>query len=820
MQFLKPKKYDPGAAQRLAEEAAAREATARETRAAEKARRRALKEELGLAPAKPGSGPDTTNSDTNSAGMGGGGGGGGGGTGRGGGTGDGGSDYSAPSASDTSDSDDGDAYGPGSSEEQGGDGDDDITALLGRMRLKGESMCPMRQYELLQRRYVRSVQELKHFGDREREHEQLMSELKIMGKRQRTIIMRTAEQNMDAKDKFIADVIERLRALSSPSKVVAEDADKADDAEKEETADLADLADLAKSLDTEFQNLSASMTRFSQQCHHHDASTSAFSSAGDHDIDIVRIELSKVKACSLSLETENDELRAALTDLGNKDPERLVVVRQQLEDAESRLKEVEQHLEEALLEKEAAEEDAGIARGAERAAKSRTEALSGHAKTTAVDSRGAGRKSASASVGPVVVRASTSSTSSERKLAKDVRHLKSKVKKLEASKLALMSILKDAQAELAKRSKDPSVTSSVKSSAASAAAAANTSSSEATPEQAEALKKKDKKIQKLKTQVKELTSILRDLEEARKTSKLTAVSEKSEDAERKRAEDAKTTRQKTVEAERSNAKVTALQTELDMLLAARAASSSEIAEIKALAEEEKKQLSESCEKLRGELEIAVKAAGERAENHSRLCDDLRRQLSKTKRDAATEERRLKASVRSLQQQTSSLGAKVVVFGKYVRDAETGMRAELRRMQSVVKAELQTIPTIVAQAQGEITEKLNKQLSAFEGLAEKYKREYRERKRLFNLVQELRGNIRVFCRVRPISSTEESDGRHNVVTFPQDESDELLVDMGNGRKKRFTFDKVLKPGCTNSDVFAGVADLCMSVLDGYNVCIFA
>ena len=49
MQFLKPKKYDPGAAQRLAEEAAAREATARETRAAEKARRRALKEELAAA---------------------------------------------------------------------------------------------------------------------------------------------------------------------------------------------------------------------------------------------------------------------------------------------------------------------------------------------------------------------------------------------------------------------------------------------------------------------------------------------------------------------------------------------------------------------------------------------------------------------------------------------------------------------------------------------------------------------------------------------------------------------------------------------------
>ena len=30
----------------------------------------------------------------------------------------------------------------------------------------------------------------------------------------------------------------------------------------------------------------------------------------------------------------------------------------------------------------------------------------------------------------------------------------------------------------------------------------------------------------------------------------------------------------------------------------------------------------------------------------------------------------------------------------------------------------------------------------------YTRELKERKRLFNLVQELRGNIRVFCRARP------------------------------------------------------------------------
>ena len=59
---------------------------------------------------------------------------------------------------------------------------------------------------------------------------------------------------------------------------------------------------------------------------------------------------------SADVESENKELREALTELGYKDPERLVLVRQQLGDAESRLKELEQHVEEAILEKEMAEE--------------------------------------------------------------------------------------------------------------------------------------------------------------------------------------------------------------------------------------------------------------------------------------------------------------------------------------------------------------------------------------------------------------------------------------------------------------------------------
>ena len=812
--FLKPKKFDPGAAQRLAEEAAAREAAAREKRTAEKAKRRALKEELGLSSGKAnrvesdgaaadevdgGSGHDKYPDGIE------------------------GSDYSAPSASDTSDSDNFDgAYGLGGSDADPDD-DNDFTNFLATMNLKGEPMCPMRQYELLQRRYLRSVEEIKLFGDREREHEALMTDLKIMGKRQRALIMRTAEQNIDAKDQFISQMINRLKKLSSSKPKDGCDGDPVNG-----DGSSVDLASLLTSFENEFKDISLSMSRFN----HNDASPALSASSlstEEQDIDYVKVELSKFKAFNQSLEIENEALRTALTDLGYKDPERLVMVRHQLETAEIRLREVERNVEEAILEKEAAEEDASIARGAERAAKSRTQKLtsstigSTHDSDVTVTGDEPNHDETSNPFVSIVNSSDDPSSgvkvkpgsvpkplqSSERKLVKDVRNLKSKVKKLEASKLALMSILRDAQAELAKRPKRPFAPSSEEK---ASSMSPPTTDIGHMAEQAMAVKKKDKKIQKLKLQVKELTAILRDLDEARKAEKLVVSQTTLEEGHVILPEQ-----------KRINVKTESLQKELDEALAAKTASDYHIAELKALAEKEhmeQKQLADSHEKLKRELESAVKAAADHVEQKSRLCDDLRRQLTKTKRDASEKENKLKTSIRSLTQRSFSLGAKVVKFGKYTRDTETGVRAELRRMQSSVTAELAGIPTIIAQAQEQFAEKLTKQLAAFSGLAEKYKREYRERKRLFNLVQELRGNIRVFCRVRPISLTEEKAGRNNVITFPADESDELFVDMGNGRKKRFEFDKVLKPGCTNSDVFAGVTDLCMSVLDGYNVCIFA
>ena len=103
---------------------------------------------------------------------------------------------------------------------------------------------------------------------------------------------------------------------------------------------------------------------------------------------------------------------------------------------------------------------------------------------------------------------------------------------------------------------------------------------------------------------------------------------------------------------------------------------------------------------------------------------------------------------------------------------------------------------------------------------KYKREMIERKRLHNLIQELKGNIRVFMRCRPPSEKGlESFGADTVcVSFP-DEGQVKVVNEKQ-REKIWEFDNIFGVDSSQQQVYEEVSDLITSVLDGYNVCIFA
>ncbi|XP_068661803.1 kinesin-like protein KIN-14I [Aristolochia californica] len=115
--------------------------------------------------------------------------------------------------------------------------------------------------------------------------------------------------------------------------------------------------------------------------------------------------------------------------------------------------------------------------------------------------------------------------------------------------------------------------------------------------------------------------------------------------------------------------------------------------------------------------------------------------------------------------------------------------------------------------------LGRQIYGLAHAASGYHKVLEENRKLYNQVQDLKGSIRVYCRVRPFLP---GQTRMSTVDHIDNGSITILTPLTYGKevRKTFNFNKVFGPSATQAEVFADTQPLIRSVLDGYNVCIFA
>ncbi|KAF3832083.1 hypothetical protein F7725_025748 [Dissostichus mawsoni] len=138
----------------------------------------------------------------------------------------------------------------------------------------------------------------------------------------------------------------------------------------------------------------------------------------------------------------------------------------------------------------------------------------------------------------------------------------------------------------------------------------------------------------------------------------------------------------------------------------------------------------------------------------------------------------------------------------------------------LKRQVQEFPFMLEKAIGEAKQEICQVISDVSGTNEELLRKYKREMNLRREVPQRAGNIRVFCRVRPVSQEEQDSADSKTMLSFDSEDDAVLYLCNKGKTMTFDLDKVFAPHATQEEVFQEVQSLVTSCIDGFNVCIFA
>jgi hypothetical protein len=205
-------------------------------------------------------------------------------------------------------------------------------------------------------------------------------------------------------------------------------------------------------------------------------------------------------------------------------------------------------------------------------------------------------------------------------------------------------------------------------------------------------------------------------------------------------------------------------------------------------------------------------------NKSKQLSDELEKLKDQKRMGEVRIKRLEEDLRVLQMQMFGSGG-------HANDS-TAVVTQMSRLSSLGSSVTGTPDVMTAanlaseQVEDVINSRDPKRISdELRAVYKKYcaQREYNAQ--LLSKILSLQGNIQVFCRIRPMKLIEIEKGYRSVVEALS-EAELGCFDSRTKSWKSFGFDRVWGPDQSQQSVFQDVEPLALSVVDGYNACIFA
>jgi len=257
-------------------------------------------------------------------------------------------------------------------------------------------------------------------------------------------------------------------------------------------------------------------------------------------------------------------------------------------------------------------------------------------------------------------------------------------------------------------------------------------------------------------------------------------------------------------------------------------------------------IKQELEKLKGanhELKVkmnrqatVVAGAGAEIQNFRRELQKVKSDYQKCKEDLALKEKELERertnvwTLREVQSENDATIAQLQATRDTVAhlklqldDREKRHKVEVDSLRSKVEylnkvSQFETSKNYEKHEMAIVLAKLDIQTQDMQDLRAQLTEHENIRVQMLNTIQELRGNIRTFVRVRPFLSIEKDE--NSAFEVNENENEIRAFNKINGECVSFKFDRVFSCSTSQEEMFANIVDYVQSALDGYSVCLFS